>query len=201
MRGRKRESKRMARPSLEIGPPVPSVEIASRGATVSPRECRRIRERARRLARFAPRITAIRVVVTAPHRRLHGEVVRYAVRIHLAVPRGTIVIRRQSESDLVTAVQRSFEAARRRLQDYVREREPAKGAPSRMAVGRVARLNRWEGFGFLAANGREIYFHRNSVLGGAFDSLEVGSPVRFVEEQGTEGPQASTVIAAGGRAY
>jgi cold shock CspA family protein len=35
------------------------------------------------------------------------------------------------------------------------------------------------------------------VLENGFDGLEIGSEVRFVEEQGEEGPQASTVKAVG----
>ena len=51
-----------------------------------------------------------------------------------------------------------------------------------------------EGYGFLASDdGREIYFHKNSVLGRAFPRLKVGTTVRFVEEAGEKGPQASTV--------
>ena len=46
---------------------------------------------------------------------------------------------------------------------------------------------------FETADGRDIYFHRNSVLDNAFDRLTVGSEVRFVEEIGEKGPQASTV--------
>ncbi len=44
---------------------------------------------------------------------------------------------------------------------------------------------------------RVIYFHRNSVLDNAFDKLEVGSEVRFVEEMGERGPQASTLTLVG----
>lgn len=36
-------------------------------------------------------------------------------------------------------------------------------------------------------------FHRNSVLNADFDQLELDDPVRFHEEAGEEGPQASTV--------
>ena len=44
-----------------------------------------------------------------------------------------------------------------------------------------------------AADGHEVYFHRNSVLGDEFDRLEVGNEVTFSEEAGEKGPQASTV--------
>jgi cold shock CspA family protein len=64
-------------------------------------------------------------------------------------------------------------------------------APER---GRVAKLIAEENYGFIESpDGREIYFHRNSVLDGAFDRLKVGAEVRFVEEDGDKGPQASTV--------
>jgi cold shock CspA family protein len=53
-------------------------------------------------------------------------------------------------------------------------------------------------FGFLrTSDGREIYFHRNSVLDGGFDKLRPGTAVTFVEEQGEQGPQASTVHVTG----
>jgi len=56
-------------------------------------------------------------------------------------------------------------------------------------------------YGFLETpDGREIYFHRNSVLHPGFDRLEIGTEVRFVEELGQEGPQASTVAIVGTRA-
>jgi len=52
------------------------------------------------------------------------------------------------------------------------------------------------GYGFIEdEEGREIYFHRNSVLGIAFEKLHVGAKVRFAEEDGDKGPQASTVHA------
>jgi cold shock CspA family protein len=43
------------------------------------------------------------------------------------------------------------------------------------------------------ADGREVYFHCNSVLDDAFEHLTVGSEVRFVEEMGEKGPQATSV--------
>jgi len=57
-----------------------------------------------------------------------------------------------------------------------------------------------EGYGFLETpDGREIYFHRNSVIGSDFDRLEIGTEVRFAEETGEQGPQASTVTIVGKR--
>src|SRR2546427_559512 len=51
-----------------------------------------------------------------------------------------------------------------------------------------------EGYGFLRTrDGRQIYFHRRSVLHDGFERLAIGTEVRFEEEDGSDGPQASTV--------
>jgi cold shock CspA family protein len=61
-------------------------------------------------------------------------------------------------------------------------------------VGTVVRLDPAGKFGFLRSNdGEEFYFHRNSVLGGQFSELAVGTRVMFAEEVGEKGPQATTV--------
>jgi len=59
----------------------------------------------------------------------------------------------------------------------------------------VVRLFSEPGYGFLesADDGHEVYFHANSVLHGDFDRIAIGTQVRYVEELGEEGPQASTV--------
>ena len=62
------------------------------------------------------------------------------------------------------------------------------------AHGRVSKISAEVDYGFIATpDGREIYFHRNSVIDNAFDRLSVGSEVRFAEELGEKGAQASTV--------
>jgi cold shock CspA family protein len=58
----------------------------------------------------------------------------------------------------------------------------------------VSKLFPEQGYGFIETRaGAEVYFHRNSVLNHAFDRLTTGTEVRFVEEEGEKGPQASTV--------
>ena len=52
----------------------------------------------------------------------------------------------------------------------------------------------FEDYGFLETlDGREVYFHSNSVVNNKFDKLAVGIEVSYVERMGDEGPQASTV--------
>ena len=52
-----------------------------------------------------------------------------------------------------------------------------------------------EGYGFIRTVGdnRQYYFHKESVLHGDFDSLSIGTEVRFNPEEGRKGPQASSV--------
>jgi cold shock CspA family protein len=64
----------------------------------------------------------------------------------------------------------------------------------------VLRLIPERDHGFIEAkDGREIYFHRNSVVGRGFEALRVGDDVRFVEEAinnespREESPQATIV--------
>jgi cold shock CspA family protein len=61
-------------------------------------------------------------------------------------------------------------------------------------VAYVTKLFRDKGYGFIETfEGRELYFHRNSVLHNDFNRLDVGTGVRFVAAEGDDGPQASTI--------
>ncbi len=63
-----------------------------------------------------------------------------------------------------------------------------------MATGKVKKLIRDRGFGFITTqDGAEVFFHRNAVQGAAFDSLTEGQAVTFDTEQGEKGPRAANV--------
>lgn len=154
-------------------------------------------EHADRLDRFSDRIMGCRVLVETCHRRHQGNL--YHVRIDLTLPGREIVVGREpalhrAHEDAHVAVRDAFNAATRRLEDYARRLDHRIRIHEGPPRGHITRLNRGEGFGFIGMpDGREVYFHRNSVLNADFDRLEVGAPVRFHEEPGNEGPQASTV--------
>ena len=96
--------------------------------------------------------------------------------------------------DIQLTIRDAFDAARRKLQDYARRRRGVVKAHEGPPHARVARLFPDEGFGFLETpDGREIYFHKNSVLDHEFSDLQVGAEVHFTEEMGEKGPQATTV--------
>jgi ribosomal subunit interface protein len=178
------------------------IEIAFQNMDPSPAVEARVREKAAVLERFSDRIVHCRVVIEAPHRHSRkGN--RYAVRITVAVPGREIAVSRsgprdQAHQDVYVAVRDAFNAMRRRLEDHARTRRGDVKTHEPPPHGRVERLFAAEGYGFIvAADGREIYFHRNSVLNDGFDALAVGDEVRFAEEDGEKGSQASTVVPVG----
>ena len=119
------------------------------------------------------------------------------MQIRLTVPGKELAVDRQAEEELSQAIREAFAAAGRQLQDYAREQRGAVKAHAATARGRVIRLDLKLGYGFLqASDGHKVYFHRNSVLNDRFGDLRVGGVVRFVEEEGEMGPQASTVTTA-----
>jgi cold shock CspA family protein/ribosome-associated translation inhibitor RaiA len=159
-----------------------------------------VRKRATSLARYCPQIQECRVVVEAPHRNLRkGKLYHVAVDINL--PGKKLVVSRNpkehmAHQDFYVAIRDAFDAARRELMDEIRQRRMQVKSHAGGHHGRVVRLSR-RGFGYLETlDGREVYFHRNSVLDG-FERLTVGATVRFSEEMGEQGPQATTVVQAG----
>jgi cold shock CspA family protein/ribosome-associated translation inhibitor RaiA len=158
-----------------------------------------IEERIAELEQRYGRITACRVVVKGPggHHRTGGL---YEVNIRLALPNGREVnVGRtaqddERQGDLTFAINDAFKRARRRLQDHARRLQGQVKQHENQPIGTVTNIDGSGEFGFLqAADGHEVFFHRNSVLDGAFNHLTVGSYVTFVEEMGDKGPQASTV--------
>ena len=177
------------------------VEISFRGLPRWEKAEAEVREHAAELERFFDRITSCRVLIEAPHQhRQKGQI--YHVRVDLTVPGKEIVVKRdpsehREHEDLYLAIRDAFRAARRQLQDYVRERRGLVKAHETPPHGRITKLFPEEGYGFLETpEGEEVYFHRNAVLDD-FQELAVGSEVRFTEEPGERGPQATSLRLVG----
>lgn len=161
-----------------------------------------IREKVAKLETSFHHIMGCRVVVElAGKHHEHGNL--HEVRIDLTVPGEEIVVTREPKEhteykDVHVAIRDAFDSARRRLEDYVRRQRGAVKALETAPHARVSKLFPDEGYGFLSTpDGREIYFHRHSVLQEGFDHLQIGTEVAFVEEEGKKGPQASTVRPVG----
>jgi CspA family cold shock protein len=61
-----------------------------------------------------------------------------------------------------------------------------------MATGTIKKLTD-RGFGFISADGGELFFHKSAVEGCAFEDLREGQSVEFTEGQGPKGPRAESV--------
>lgn len=175
------------------------LQITFRNMDASPAVEDVIREKADKLERYYEHIMSCRVVVEASHRHHHkGNI--YHVRVDLTVPTDELVVSREphrdhSHEDLYVAIRDAFNAARRQLEEFVRKQRGDVKVHVGPPEGEVVVLSPGEDYGRIRTEeGREIYFHRNSVLGNGFDRLAVGARVRFTEESGEQGPQASTVV-------
>jgi cold shock CspA family protein len=162
----------------------------------------RVRSEAEKLDTRYDQIMRCRVVVEAHHKHSHkGNL--YHVRIDLTVPGGELVVSRDPDlhhahEDVYVAIRDAFNAAGRQLKTFasrIRRDVKTHEVPPH---GKISELFTEKGFGKIeSSDGREIYFHENSVLNAAFGKLEIGTEVRFVEEEGVHGPQASTVKVIG----
>lgn len=174
------------------------LQIAYQNLPGSPSLDARIRDKAERLDEFCDHIMGCRVVVEVPHKHhAHGN--QYQVRIDITVPGEEIVISREPPErvqyrDIEVALRDAFDAAARQMEDYVRRTRGFTKAHAGALHAKVSKLFPEEGYGFLETpDGKEVYFHRHSVLHEGFGRLQIGTEVTFAEEMGKKGLQASTV--------
>lgn len=157
-------------------------------------------EKVEKLEKLCDYITSCRVVVDKPqaHQQSGNP---FQVLIQVRIPPGhDLVVRREPNENamhdnLGTVLRDAFDALQRQVKGIVqRQHDRVKVHPQQEASAVVLELEDGEGYGFLeTVDGRRIYFHRNSVLHNDFERLEIGTGVRFMEEMGESGPQATTV--------
>ena len=105
------------------------LQVTFRQMSASPFLQARIEERADRLSRFYDRILGCRVVVEAPHRRHHkGKL--YTIIVELTLPGTSLACHRNpgehhAHEDVYVALHDAFDAAERRLHDYLKRRGAA----------------------------------------------------------------------------
>jgi len=178
------------------------LQITFQNMEPSPAVEARVREKAQKLDRFHEHIMSCRVVVelTGGH---HHKGKLYQVRIDITAPGMEIAVSRENardhaHEDVYVAMRDAFNAARRQLEERLHKTQRKVKKHEAPSHGRISEYHPQENYGkILTLDGREVYFHENSVLNGGHSKLDVGSEVRFVEEQGELGPQASTVKPVG----
>jgi cold shock CspA family protein len=158
-----------------------------------------ILERVQRLDRFAEGITSCRVSLTQDQAS-HQKGNRYSVLVEVRTPpnhdlaarKGKVI--RDMPTQLPALINLAFGAIERQLKKTAELRRYEEKRHDGQPHGIVEKLFD-EGYGFLRAvdDDRQVYFHRNSVLHGDFERLEIGTEVRFTPQDGDKGPQASSV--------
>lgn len=165
-----------------------------------------IRDHVARLEQMFDRLTTCRVRVDQRANNANNTIPP-VVRIELSVPghRDIVVAhepdrlqRKFQAPDLHNAINEAFRIAERRLgqfKDQLKDRTAAgRHEAANEMLGQIVEITPAEDFGFLlTASGGLLYFHRNSVLTGDFDRLEVGDQIHYVEEMGDTGPIATKV--------
>jgi len=100
------------------------LQISAHGVELGSETESLIRQHAQKLDRYYGHIMGLRVTVEVPQRQM-GEPIVYNAHIDVTIPGGEVVVKRQAHPELHTAIQRAFDAARRRLQDYARRHRGA----------------------------------------------------------------------------
>lgn len=193
--------------ALEVDVPL---QLTTRGLTPTERNLakRLVRQYAARLGGFGVDITTCDVVVEKPQ-KFQDTGNPYRVRVHLRAPGhlDAVAVKEPGQHEMhepmQTVVKNAFQAVERTFREELRKRRgevkrhdpvPEYDEDVEPSVGFVVRIQHALDFGFLMTpDGREVYFHRDAVLHGAFDELHPGAKVRFEAEQGEDGPQATSV--------
>jgi cold shock CspA family protein/ribosome-associated translation inhibitor RaiA len=182
------------------------VEIAFHNIDKSEWAENTIRDHIARLEDIYGRLTACRVRVDQRADNTN-RTIPPVVRIEMGIPgRKDLVVAHEPEHlqrkfqapDLRNAIHEAFRIAERQLSDLKDTRADHAAATGHEAAheyrGQVAELTPERDFGFIMTKeGGLLYFHRNGMLAGDFDSLSRGQEVTYVEEVGDTGPIATKV--------
>lgn len=164
---------------------------------------KRIEREVASLEHMFGRIISCKVVIEGPSHHQHKGGL-FALRARLVLPGGKEISASRnpgqdhSHEDAYVTIRDVFQALKRQLRESVRKRREEGQHPDSQLHGIIARVFPDKDYGFIRADdGREIYFHKNAVLDEDFSHLRPGVEAHFAEEEGENGPQASTLRAYG----
>jgi ribosome-associated translation inhibitor RaiA len=177
-----------------------SPNVTFRGLDPSPAIEELIGDRTARLEKFHAGIIACDVVVeAAPKRKVHGRL--FSVRVKLSLPGPDISVSRDvaqgdAQEDVRLAVNQAFSAVETKLTEQKRTMGAVEVKHHPPVVhGEVSELERELGWGMIrAADGRSVYFQKDSLETGSWDAVAVGRRLRFREVEGEKGPYAIHVV-------
>jgi cold shock CspA family protein/ribosome-associated translation inhibitor RaiA len=165
-----------------------------------------IRARVGDLEELYGRLNSCRVRVDQRADNANGTIPP-VVRIELGIPGYKELVvshepdhlqRKFQRPDLHSAIHEAFRIAERRLRDLKEQRERRTKEPlhdsENQSLGQVTELVPEKDHGFLMTKeGGLLYFHRNALLAGGFDTLRRGDELYYIEDVGDTGPIATKV--------
>lgn len=172
-----------------------NLRIESRNVTMTPRWKTEIEERMADLQRGHDDLIHGRVTLTKNRHHKKARLVAEAV-VVVTLSGRHLITGRKEDKTFEEALRTAFEAVAIELRKYreKRGRTEIRTVPIPPLRGVVCKVFPKQGYGFiLKEGGGEVYFHKNSLHGLAFDTLEDGTEVVFNVEAGEKGPQATTV--------
>lgn len=63
-----------------------------------------------------------------------------------------------------------------------------------MPQGKIKKIVAEKGFGFIAGDQGDLFFHHSEVKSGSFEELQEGDVVEYTIGQGQKGPRAANVV-------
>jgi ribosomal subunit interface protein len=159
-----------------------------------------VAERLEHLEKFSREITRCHVTLTREQSsQRKGN--RYSVMVEVRVPKQhDLAVKKQKQirdmnTQLPAVINDAFGAIETQLKRTIARRRHDEKVHDGQPHGMVEKIFADEGYGFIRAleDDRQFYFHANSVLHDDFARITVGAEVRFVAEQGEDGPQATSV--------
>ena len=180
------------------------LEIAFHNLQASESVEAEIRRQVRRLEVRYGHLTGCRVSVEALHQQ-HQTGNLFEVHVTMSVPGRELAVSREphharerhAHPDVYTSLRDAFRAAEKQLESYKsRQADHAPATPPKTGTlaGQVALIEPGADHGFLIDDaGAQLYFHRDSVTNGRFETLKQGDPVHYVAETGSRGPVAIKV--------
>lgn len=182
------------------------IEIAFHNIDHSDWAEQEIRDRIADLERIYDRMITCRVRVDQRAQNSSGTIPP-VVHIEIGIPgRKDLVVshepdhlqRKFQRPDIHNAINEAFRIAERRLLDLKTQRDGRtkqdQHDSENQGLGQVAEITPEQDFGFLMTReGGLLYFHRNSMLTGDFDTLTRGDEVYYIEDVGDTGPIATKV--------
>jgi ribosomal subunit interface protein len=162
----------------------------------------KIIEKAKKLEQFSKDIISCNVVIEEPHKN-HQQGNLFSITIDVSMPGQELAVSKQSDKDhahenMYIVIRDAFDAMRRQIQSLGEKKRGKVKVHEVAPHGEIKALFPEMDYGLIeTTEGREIYFHRNSLVSADFDQLNIGDRTHFTESMGDKGPQASSVYIEG----